>query len=416
MILGDIALWRSWLIRCFIVLGPLGTLLTPHIFPKPFRTYYFLLPLFPLFFARANKTTFDIGLCFLPFFIYSFASVAFVEVFGFQNEEDQFFRFGLLFCHFYFALGAASYIVSAEEVKNLFSFYFRSFFVVLLIGYVFFIGYYLGAMPLALIERFSILTQFGYGFLRFSPGSYPNEFGIVCSFVLSILMLLVFSREPLHPWGLSRLQLCLWTPLTLFALCLTTTRAAYISFAASFFYLFFRFSHRIKYIFLGGIVLFFLCLQRYGLSLALSHFVQRIDEGSWGERYFVWLDAFHLFQEHRVFGLGFSALSQLHNVYLSLFFELGVLGSIILICSLGFYRIFFPPASKDLLFDTMRKIGLAHVLWFAASNHNLHHHLTWVVFFICFLPHKSSALTTRQGEASPWNPFFVFFKKDFYVD
>ncbi len=384
MILGDVAPWRIWLIRLFVLLGPFGSLLTPYGFPRPFRAYYLLLPLFPLFFLKIGKRTLDVCLCFLPFFLYSFVSVAFLEIFGLQNEQDQFFRFCLLFCHVYFTLGAASQIVSYDQIRDLFALYFRSFFIVLGVGYLFFIGYYTDLIPLSFIERFSVLTQFGYGLLRFSPGSYPNEFGILCSFVLSVLILLIFSGQPLQPWGLSRLKLFLWIPLTVGALFLTTTRAAYISFAACFLYLFFQCSSKVKYLFLSGIAAVFLVLQRCGLSFSLSSFLQRIDEGSWGERYFVWLDAFHLFQEHRILGLGFSALSQLHNVYLSLFFELGILGSVILICSFGFYLLFFPPMQKEALFDTIRKIGLVHVFWFAASNHNLHHHLTWFIFFLCF--------------------------------
>jgi hypothetical protein len=387
MILSDVSPWRQWLVRCFVFLGPLGSLLTPHFFPKPFRFYYFLLPLFPVFFVKIRREYLQIGLFFLPFFLYCFVSVIFLEMLGLKIEEDQSFKFCLLFCHFYFALGAASQISSIDELKYVLSLYLRSFFIALLIGYGFFIGYEFHIFPLSLIERFSVLAQFAYGVLRFSPGSYPNEFGIVSSFVLSLLILLVLSKEPLKTWGLSPLKISLLIPLVFGALFLTTTRAAYISFGICFFYFFTRFSAKTKYLFAGGFLSFFLLLQWFEIpffSFVMSSFLQRIDEGSWGERYFAWLEGFHLFQDHRFFGVGFSSFSQLHNVYLSFLFELGVLGSLILVCCLMSYFLFSSSIYKDPLVEKIKKIGLFHVLWFAASNHNLHHHLTWFVFFLCF--------------------------------
>lgn len=387
MILGDLSCWRRWLVQAFFFLGPLGSLLTPHSLPKPFRFYYVLLPLFPLFFRKMKGQALQIGLIFLPFFLYSFISAAITEALGLQIEDDQFFKFCLLFCHFYFVLGAASQITDAKELKRLISLYLQSFFFMLFIGYAFFIGYHAQLLSFSVIERFSVLAQLAYGVLRFSPGSYPNEFGIVCSFVLSVLILLVLSKEPLRDWGLSPWKLALFMPLTLGALFLTTTRAAYYCFGSCFLYLFFRYSSKIKYLFAGGVFSFLFFLQGFGVSLfhfMWSSFFQKIDEGSWGERYFAWLNAFHLFQEHRLFGVGFSAFSQLHNVYLSLLFELGILGSLILAGCFIAYLVFRPSLQEESALDKIRKLGLVHVFWFAASNHNLHHHLTWLIFFLCF--------------------------------
>lgn len=400
--------WRRQFLVLFVLLGPWGTLLTPNFLPKPFRFYYFLLPFFPFLWTQTKVIFFRISLFLAPFFLYSLFSALLAKGLEVGLDEDPFFRFSLLFSHICFALGLASQIENVKELKILIFWYLQSFFYVLLIGYSFFIGYYLDWVPLEILERFSILTQFGYGILRFSPGSYPNEFGIVCSFILSCLFsALSFARGEKNflPKMLKRFSY-LYIFLAFGALILTTTRSAYLSFFFCFFWLAKRLIPRFFLLFCTSLAIIWAIwdLSLYAiLRMSLEH---KMNEGSLGERYFVWKEAFSIFQDAPFFGSGFGAFSQLHNVYLALLFELGVLGIFVLALSLfGIWichreRPSWEIMSKEAAFvRQVKNIGLVHVLWFAASNHNLNHHLTWFVFFLYFsLLSLKNALAVKASE------------------
>lgn len=373
----------------FVLLGPWGNLLTPSILPKSFRTYYLLLPLFPLFFRQTKQFVWQTGSFFLPFFIYSFFSILFVTGLSLEREEHQFFRFWLLFSHVYFVIGLSSKIEKPEQLISLVFGYLQSFFLVILIGYAFFSGYYLGWVSLDLLDRCSVLLQFGYGMLRFSPGSYPNEFGTLSSFVLCLLLLT--AKENLGSKWFRRSR-PIWVFLTLGALILSTTRAAYLCFLLCFLRHFNSFAKRPLFFSLAiTSSLLWLFSKASFLSILSLGFGEHMHEGSLGERYSVWYEAFISFLQHPFLGEGFGAFPQLHNVYLALLFELGVLGALALLLSAVFFWLseVYPSQykSEDRTWEFLRRvrsIGLIHVFWFAASNHNLHHHLTWFVFFLSF--------------------------------
>lgn len=385
------------LLSLFIFLGPWGTLLTPSFLPKAFRLYYLLLPFFFLFFSRTKESILRIASIFFPFLIYCFFSALLVEIAGFQRDEDQLFRLCLFLCQFFFALGAASWIESYEHLSYLIFGYLQSFFFVLCIGFGLFLGYYGGIFSLEFLERFSILTQFGYGILRISPGSYPNEFGIVCSFVLSIFLLALFIDRKYGsflPESLFRFK-SVYLFLVFCSLLLTTTRAAYFSFLMGLIYLLYRNgSKSVAPIFWKilavSIALVWICFGAFFRSIVDASVYLNWGDGSLGERYAAWIEAFLLFREHPLFGAGFSAFSQLHNLYLALLFELGVFGAALFALTAAMFWFCCCSLEKaavrkeELFVQGVKKLGLIHVFWFAASNHNLHHHLTWMVFFIGF--------------------------------
>jgi len=399
------------LFSLFIYLGPWGNLLTPSFFPRAFRLYYLLLPFFWLFFSRIKASSLWIATIFSPFLIYCFFSALLVEVTGLQRDGDQLFRCCLFLCHFFFALGAASWIESCEKLSQLLFGFLKSFFAVLCIGFGLFLGYYAGFFSEAILERFSILTQFGYGILRFSPGSYPNEFGTLCSFVLSIWLLALFidrTHGPFLPKSLYRLR-GVFLFLTLCALILTTTRSAYISFLMGLIYLFYRFGRSslaplFWKTFALVAALIGMIFGTFLQSILKASFYLSLQDGSLRERYSAWLEAFSIFKSQPIFGAGFGAFSQLHNVYLALPFELGLFGTSLFVCLVALFWLMshrFEKAavlSKEELFvQGVKKLGLIHVFWFAASNHNLHHHLTWLVFFLCFASKLISESALRGG-------------------
>lgn len=382
---------KKALVYAYVALGPLGNILTPHFLPNSFRTYYFLLPFFPLLFQAAQERIVKIGILFLPFFLYCFISALNVELFGAPNEPFPVFRFFLLFCQFFFIIGAASSLSINQALKTYLNFYFISLFV----GWSFFIGHYLGIVPISVINRFSVLAQFGWGILRFSPGSYPNEYGIVSSFVLSILTLLLCDRK-YDQLNFSKRWVQFSFLATFLALLLTTTRAAYLSYFACLIYIIWKSARPFKIIIIVStlVVSIFALLLLFNINMftIFYHgFSQKMSEGSLGERYSAWITAVEQGYESLLLGVGFASLTNIHNVYLQLLFELGFAGSIVLLGSLFLYAIEvlfryrrgIQDESQGLL-KKIRIVGLINVLFFALSNHNLNHHLTWFVCLICF--------------------------------
>ena len=380
----------------FIALGPLGNILTPHFFPSSFRTYYFLLPFFPVFFVDGKERFAKIGIIFLPFFLYCFVSALNIEIFGNPNEPYPVLRFFLLLCQFFFILGAVSCLRKEEELTQIIKTYINFYSISLAIGWLFFIGFYLGVIPFSFIARFSVLAQFGWGMLRFSPGSYPNEYGIVSSFVLSILTLIYLDKKN-SPLKFSNK----WFPIlfiaTYLAFLLATTRAAYLSYFACLVYLIWKSGSFVKQFtkLCLTVIISFGLLSTLNLNMfdiLSSGFSQKINEGSLGERYLIWIESINKAKEHPILGIGFGGLTNIHNVYLQLLFELGFIGSIILAVSLfvslieSFFRYKRPILDNSSLFiGKIKMVGLINVLFFAASNHNLNHHLTWLVFFLCLV-------------------------------
>lgn len=391
----------------FIALGPLGNLLTPHFLPHSFRAYYFLLPFFPIFFFVAQERMVKIGVLFLPVFLYCFVSAYHVEVFGVPSEPFPVFRFFLLFCQFFFIIGAASSLSKQEELNQMLKTYINCYVISLAVGWVFFLGYYLELIPMSIIARFSVLAQFGWGLLRFSPGSYPNEYGIVSSFVLSILTLFLCDSKVAESLNFSKKWVQVIFVGTFLAFLLATTRAAYLSYVMCLIYVIWQSKKPMKiilfmFIFATTICSVLLLFNVDMFRVLRQGFNQRLDEGSVGERYFTWLDAAEQANESPLFGVGFASLTNIHNVYLQLCFELGFVGFVLLLGCLSFFAIEvvfsfrrgIRDASQHFL-EKIRMIGLINVLSFAASNHNLNHHLTWFVFLICFASLRLPYLKVR---------------------
>lgn len=398
---------KKALLLAYVALGPLGNLLTPHFFPQSFRAYYFLLPFFPLFFTHVKERLAKVALFFLPFLLYSYISAFLVENFGEANEPYTVFRFCLLACQFFFVIGAASSLRTPEETWQVLRTYLKYFFVSMAIGYLFFFGYYAHIIPIEWIHRFSVLAQFGFGFLRFSPGSYPNEYGIVSSFVLCLLTLIYLDRKG-EQFHLSNKKLLFLFLATFLAFLLTTTRAAYLSYFVCLIYLVWKSGKFFKMLFsfISFFLLFFSLLLLFKLnmfSIFTTGFSQRMDEGSLGERYFMWLESIERTEGHNFWGVGFGSLTNIHNVYLQLAFELGLAGSLFFVATLilvflesyGKYK--KREYEKDPFLKKVQMVGLINVLSFAASNHNLNHHLTWFVFFLCLIPilNKRPALSLK---------------------
>ncbi len=408
---------KRGLLKSFIILGPLGNLLTPQLITHSFRTYYFCLLAFPLFYIPFHKSRLKLALFSIPFFLYCFISALVVQFDG--GEEFPIFRAFLLLFQFLFVLGASSCLHSYDEILRLVALYVKSFFFSLMIGYVFYLGFYLDVIPLSSIEHFSVLTQFGYGFLRFSPGSYPNEYGMVSSLVLSILtwMLLEYKNQRIKDF-FSKMFLILFYILTFIALFLTTTRTAYLSYFFVLSYMAWK-KQRLVRVFLMASTCFLIVvvmMRGAGINmlevLASGFKVDILTSGSLAERFDLWSRAYEAFFKNPLFGEGFSVHTNIHNLYLQLIFELGIAGVGVLlgVCFLflfekGYIRFFGRKENKESFetqfLKTVITAGVIQVLWFAGSNHNLNHHLTWLVVFLWFSLAFLKARKERSSYAIP---------------
>lgn len=376
--------FQHLLVYLFAFLGPLGALLTPSCFPEAFRFYQFFLVLFPFFFLKLRVSQWKMTLAFLPLLFYCILSAFFTHQRPFYEEAYPLFRSFLLLAQTLFMLGAA-YCYTGDK-KRLIKLYLGGYFLSLVVGYLFFLGYYTQFLSLELIQRFTIETQMEWGLLRFSPGTYPNEYGNISSFALSAL-LVFFARK-------KRFLTLLMIIFTFIALLLTTTRAAYLSFFVCLIYLSFqsRAIRRLMTFFSLIGLLILLMLKLYSIDF-LQIFIGGIkainfSEGSVGMRVAAWIKGFLDLNEHLILGNGFGSDIHAHNIYLELLFELGLTGVMVLVVSLIYYLSSYPISLKSFwqerksLTGMITVVGLIHIFMFALTNHNLHHHLTFFSFLL----------------------------------
>ncbi|MEC9358092.1 MAG: O-antigen ligase family protein [Pseudomonadota bacterium] len=416
----------------FCLLGPIGALIPVPGLPSSFRFYYALLPIGIVVFAcrGINRKVFTDFLIMMPVVVYMVISAgilyAYHDVSDLSNDDNPIVRVGLFTSMLLFALALGSYLwrneprsaesAIAERVLGL-RLVLLGYVITLAAGYVFFVGYYLGVLSVEFIDKFQVLTQFGYGLLRFSPGSYPNEYGIVSSFMLSIWTLLIMQRIPLKQ-ARSKLSLpmALLGPLyilTLAALFLTTTRAAYVAYVAALAYLVLRggtAATKLKRVSIAAVAALVLVIGAQSYYDVLGLIEQGIrafsdPNASAASRFVAWRYAWLQFCDSPLVGTGFGSQHGIHNTYLQFFFELGVLGSVLIgiagLLLLGRYaqrpRRSGDQDSEDLsVLRVAKNLALLHVLWFAMSNHNLNHFLTW----LCVLLMYMSAPPVSSSEAS----------------
>ncbi|MCB1084711.1 MAG: O-antigen ligase family protein [Chlamydiia bacterium] len=378
------------LVYCFVFFGPLGNLLTPRFLPYAFRFYHFFLLLTPLFFARLEKREWKTIALFLPLFSYCLISALFCH-YKEEVHPDSYplLRAFLFISQCLFMFGASFALKKRDERRRLLTLYLWGFFLSLLVGYFFTIGYYSHFLSFETIHKYSVEAQMGWGLLRFSPGTYPNEYGNVSSFVLSLLLLMYGHRQ--------RFWLLPFLSLTFIASLLTTTRAAYLSFLIALVYLTFtsppvrKLLTKLSLVFLGILLI----LKAYSLNFfkifILGFKAFSFTQGSTGVRFKEWIKGVDDLNSHILFGNGFGANILTHNVYLELLFELGLIGTLVLTVTCILYCIehsgkllsllsshLAPP--PDRFYHQVTLLGLLHVFLFALSNHNMHHHLTWTSF------------------------------------
>lgn len=373
------------LIYCFVFFGPLGTLLTPPFMPYAFRFYHFFLIFFPLFFIKVKPREWKTVLIFIPFLLYCLISAYFTHNNSYEVDSYPLFRSFLLVSQCLFMFGAAFCL--KDEKERIIRLYLAGFFISLVVGYIFYIGYYSGAISFETIQRYSVETQIGWGLLRFSPGTYPNEYGNISSFVLLILLVLYAKNK--------RFLTVIFALLTFIAFLLTTTRAAYLSFTVTLIYLCITSRDIRKLMFklflIGTSILLILKAYSFNFFTIFIKGVKTISliQGSTGIRVSHWIKGFEDLNKSIIFGNGFGANIYAHNIYLEILFELGIVGALLLLSTLVYYFSENSFRFRKLIFDKEKGmkyqvmvIGMIHLFLFALTNHNMHHHLTWMTFLL----------------------------------
>lgn len=396
------------LIKSFVFLGPVGNLIPLWNEMSSFRFYFVLLPCAVLFFlcyAKRNQTALKRIVIFSPTVFY-FTLSAFITAallshlnIGSENPVIRLFLFAALLTFSLFAGGRIEYYTE-EENQKLIYLYLKGYAISLCAGYIMYIGYYTDLLSLEALRPFHILLQMGYGILRFSPGSYPNEYGIVSSFVLSIITFMIMKKKEwmnVCPRLLSGGYIWALYISVLIALFLTTTRAAYIAYIAALFYLIFLdmklekiIKRSLSIVSIGIILALVFQFYVYDIFTIIVMGYESFGEenASAYERFYAWNAAAEDFLNHYIWGIGFGVASDIHNTYLQMLFEVGIVGCLVIFLTVLMYIFFEKKQAQRKISPVLRvirNIALMHVLWFGMSNHNLNHHMTWFCVILCHM-------------------------------
>ncbi|MCA1338159.1 O-antigen ligase family protein [Pseudooceanicola marinus] len=277
---------------------------------------------------------------------------------------------------------------------------FKGYLAVTVLGCVLYFGVTSHVFPRSFYEQFNVLTQDGYGLLRFNPGSYPNEFGTMSAFFCTAALALIIR-------GNRRMSLPLLVAIAglgFMAMALATTRAAYLSFAVSVIFALWSVNagKTVRYIGILTVVVIAVVIILPDDTVSKSLNVLQTGyrsavagSASVGVRYTAWGTAYEQFSESSLLGLGFEfpTVSGLHNTYLQFFFGLGVLGfslciGVFLAVSVLFRRRFLSKQAQNWIdsdLQTVAVIAAINACMFALSNHNQNHFLTWFAIFLFFV-------------------------------
>jgi O-antigen ligase len=397
-------------IKAFCFFGPLGNLIP--IFPQisSFRFFYLIASIGIVYFIYNLKRN-NNAICqikyFIPIYIYMLISCMIYVSYHMDTlykSENPIFRFILLSILFLFTVfsGNIIYNLSIKERLYIINVYIKGYLISLICGYIIFIGYYMGLISFDLIKKIEVLPQLGYGLLRFAPGSYANEYGIVSSFMLSIITILILNkniRTSLNYKILNKIfSLLIIYILIIIALFLTTTRTAYISYIVSLMYVLIynynikRFLSNFFKIMLIFIVIFSIVqIYIYDIwNILITGYIGLFDKDASAYARISELESLkNYFLDNLILGTGFGSVSGMHNLYMQFLFELGLIGVCILIIifMIIIYLVIYTKREKinNSFIKLISNIGLIHILWFALSNHNLNHHLTWFVILLCYM-------------------------------
>ena len=398
--------------------APIGKALLPGIGGDSLRFFYLLLPFsvaYLLMKGVSRKIVMFLVLYVVVALVSVILSAGLIDTSGGLNQNPVVRLIVHIMIVSFFVMAADRGMAQGEDFSfGLVRASFIGFFAVTVFGLVLWAGNFVGAVPYAIVELFNVVTQHAYGYLRLSPGSYPNEFGTMASFFAVSALYLLVSKST-----------CMSRPLLfsvllagLAGVALATTRSAFVTFALGLLYVFLtiRAQHKLR---MGGIAIVVGAAILFSLPERFFVAANRVliggykaatqGTGSINERYVAWANGRALFDGRELIGLGFEnpAVAMMHNTYLQFLFGLGFIGFFIMVLSWAAiaydFRQRFRPAEMTLHRDlrALAIIGLINVLFFALNNHNQNHFLTWFTAFMFFASGSLAPYRYRKpGRAS----------------
>jgi len=281
-----------------------------------------------------------------------------------------------------------------QRIRHLLGLSMLSLALSLAFGYAQQIAFYLGFYdPFQFVGRHSSIVDFYGPFLRFSPGTFANEYGEILQ-TCGILLVGWLCFLPERRFKALATGLLIAVGL---ALVLNFTRASWLVFAFGSFCLLclarVRFSRLLLALGLGGsllAVLLYLSQLILNASLLLSlgkrfQELGQLQTSSAGSRLQTWHLAWEAFLQSPWLGHGWGRFVETHNVPLQLLAETGLLGA------LGFYALMLwcswqmlqawwralDPRLKGL------QVTLLMAFWgclaFDLTNHGIYHFVLWFV-------------------------------------
>jgi hypothetical protein len=281
-----------------IFFASMGKILIPFESLASFRAFYFCLPLSIIYLYLHSKINDKIKFLAFSYFLLCFISVIININLLPENIDINMHPFNRLIIHnlisSFFILSAWIALNSSIEYRwSIIRSACDGFIITLLIGYLVYILVIMRILPGQIYNNMNVQSQYAYGFLRFSPGAYPNEFGVMSAYfcVLSIYFIITrcvfFNKKYLYFLFL----------LSFVGMFLATTRAAYISFIISIVYIFLSFKLKVKMKFITFILLIIMILivfipndiLQFALNSLNAGYNSAIDStGSISERYEAW--------------------------------------------------------------------------------------------------------------------------------
>jgi O-antigen ligase len=318
-----------------------------------------------------------------------------------------------------FVIATASHIRNAATVAKvrLVEVFLMGYLITLCAGYILMAGRMMGVLSAEFINMFN--PEGILGDKRFAPGSGANEYGISSSFALTTMLLYQFcgmGRRHPRTWlmiviGHPLLQF-VWVPLAFVAICFTNTRSAILAFPGAVCWILLRtLAPQFRRLSIAGnsVPLFlFGVLGIVAMLILMPFLISNIDhlkflfekfsdvaegDGSTEGRFVMWREALNRFDSYPLLGAGYPTHEFIHNTYIQLLCDLGVLGVALLIGTGAIVFALFhgrlsgadcvvPRSAEDKFLMYVREVGLLHVLWFAVTGHNFDHFLPWFVILL----------------------------------
>lgn len=405
----------------FAFLGVMGKLLTPGKNGN-LKGYYLILPIglltLTLLGTRATWKALLICVPIVTYLIYSgaTASVALTQSrwqVGYTYSSPGILAALMLVNLSLFVVVVASHIrhASTQSKVRLIEHFLLGYLLTLGVGYVFLVGGSAGVLSRKFINEFSS-TRKPESDSRFMPGCDANEYAIMTSFALTTIIAYALTgvgrRQPERRIAKvlsSPLALAVLIPMTLVALLFTSTRAAMVAFAGGTLWVLcwhlgpqlrhLRISKRwvwysSSFVVAAATVIIPFAVWQWKHFMFISKKFSDVTEGTGTAegRLVMWKEALENFASSPLLGYGYHSHEYIHNTWLQVICDLGILGTALLIANGAFIFAHLRCKSNDL--DTVRptseeqaflkytkQIALGTVLWFGATNHNFDQFLTW---------------------------------------